>query len=138
MRAYYYCSIVGDTGRLSQVEEQLKTLPAIYPVTPQPLNLLHPVVFKKENQKDKASGVDVRFAVDALNHIYSDNMDVVSFVSGDGDFSPVAEEAVRHGKLVHVAALSSGLNPQWRRRADVFTDLDATFFDPAEFRDPQL
>jgi uncharacterized LabA/DUF88 family protein len=128
-RAYYYCSVVGAHEKLATVESRLKSLAALYELPAASFCALHPVVFKKENRKDKASGIDVRMAVDALTHIYNDNLDVISIVSGDGDFLPVAEEAIRRGKKVHVAALSSGLNARWKRAADVFTDLDSAYFD---------
>lgn len=129
VRAYYYCSVVGDEEKIVSVVEDLKTIQATANSASN-FGMLSPVVFKKENQKDKASGVDVQLTVDALNHIYNDNLDIISIVSGDGDFMPVAQEAIRHGKRVHAGALSSGLNQKWRRSVDGFYDMDSLIFNP--------
>jgi uncharacterized LabA/DUF88 family protein len=67
--------------------------------------------------------------VDILTNSFNNNLDTVFIVSGDGDYAPVLEEVIRHGKKIYVAALSSGLNPKLRDIADKFYDLDAKFFE---------
>ncbi|MCW8890875.1 MAG: NYN domain-containing protein [Sedimenticola sp.] len=138
VRANYYTYAFGDNERIQQVKDDLKKLqsgqyrdPRIQWVGGAPLNSLYPVVFKKERGK-KAKGVDIQLTVDILSNVYKDNVDSIYLVSGDGDYKPVLEEAIRHGKHVYVAALSSGLNPDLRNCADQFIDLDQYYFKPCE------
>lgn len=66
--------------------------------------------------------------IDALRHTYNDSMDILYFISGDGDYVPLVQEVMRQGKKVIVGALSDGLNPELRRIPDEFIDLDRVFF----------
>jgi uncharacterized LabA/DUF88 family protein len=66
---------------------------------------------------------------DILTHVHRDHVDRVLFISGDGDYLPLIDEVIHSGKNVDVAALSSGLNTELRRRADHFIDLDHRFFE---------
>ena len=91
---------------------------------------LSPQVFRKERKQRAGKGVDIKLTVDALTHVYQDNLDAVYLISGDGDYKPLVVEAQRLGKLVFIAALSSGLNPEMKRIADVFIDLDPVYFKP--------
>lgn len=136
VRANYYTYAFGDDQRIQQIKDELKKLPSgqysdprIQWVGGAPLNSLYPVVFKKERRK-KAKGVDIQLTVDILSNVYKDNVDSIYLVSGDGDYKPVLEEAMRHGKHVYVAALSSGLNIELKNCADKFIDLDPYYFKP--------
>ncbi|MEJ1463347.1 MAG: NYN domain-containing protein [Candidatus Sedimenticola sp. (ex Thyasira tokunagai)] len=138
VRANYYTYAFGDETRVQEIKDELKKLqsgqyrdPRIQWVGGAPLNNLYPVVFKKERSK-KAKGVDIQLTVDILSNVYKDNLDSIYLVSGDGDYKPVLEEAIRHGKHVYVAALSSGLNIELRNCADQFIDLDQRYFKPKE------
>jgi hypothetical protein len=66
-----------------------------------------------------SKGVDIQLAVDALSHVYKDNVEAVYIMSGDGDFLPLLEEALRQGKQVYLSAFSGGLND---RLAEIATD----------------
>jgi uncharacterized LabA/DUF88 family protein len=136
VRASYYTYAFGDNNRIQQIKDSIKDLPSgqysdprIHWVGGSLLNSLYPVVFKKERGK-KAKGVDIQLTVDILSNVYKDNVDSIYLISGDGDYKPVIEEAIRHGKHVYVAALSSGLNKELKYIADQFIDLDAYYFKP--------
>lgn len=129
---YYTCTTGGDAG-VGAVEEALgkATFNQYSPpggmIGPQPPNNVRPCVFRKmKNRREK--GVDIRMTVDILTHIHQNNLDVVYLVPGDGDYMPVVDEAVRCGKQVYVAALSSGLSAGLVNRADQFVSLDDVFF----------
>lgn len=66
--------------------------------------------------------------LDIMTNVYQDKLDTVYMVSGDGDFIPLIKECIRLGKQVHVAALSSGLNPDLPNVADKFISLDDMYF----------
>jgi uncharacterized LabA/DUF88 family protein len=138
VRTNFYTYAFGDDNRIQLIKDELKKLqsgqysdPRIQWVGGGPLNSLYPVVFKKERGK-KAKGVDIQLTVDILSNVYKDNVDAIYLVSGDGDYKPVLEEAIRHGKHVYVAALSSGLNKELKNCADQFRDLDQYYFKPIE------
>lgn len=137
-RANYYTYAFGDDNKIRRVKDDIKSLqsgqyrdPRINWVGGSLLNTLYPVVFKKERGK-KAKGVDIQLTVDILSNVYKDNVDSIYLISGDGDYKPVLEEAIRHGKHVYVAALSSGLNPELKFIADKFVDLDTYYFKQDE------
>ncbi len=93
------------------------------------MHYLYPILFKKDRINAKAKGVDIQLTVDVLSHVYQDNVDIICFFSGDGDYLPVLEEAQHSGKQVFVAAFSNGLNPKLKQKADYFNSLDDIFFD---------
>jgi len=84
-----------------------------------------PEVFRKKAQQDKAKGVDIALATDMLNHTFSDNLDVVVLVAGDGDYIPLVREVKRRGKLVYLAFFErEGLNPELRLESDAMVQID--------------
>jgi hypothetical protein len=129
MRAYYYVSIVGDEVEQLRVAEKIKSLrpSSIVNTTAQSFS---PFVFKKDKQSDKAKGVDIRLTVDAMTGLWHNNYEILWLFTGDADYLPVMEEAVRFGRTVCVAALSSGLSPKLRQKADHFLNLDDAYFLP--------
>ena len=76
--------------------------------------------------------------VDILTNSYQDNIDTVFLIAGDGDYIPLIEEVQRLGKQVFVAALSSGLSPALKTKADIFRDLDGYYFKPSENSVPTM
>ena len=138
IRAYYYTYAFGDEARLRHIKDQIKSMQSgqyqehgAHSAIGKLINQLYPIVFKKERGK-KAKGVDIQLTVDILSNVYKDNVDSIYLVSGDGDYKPVLEEAIRHGKHVFVAALSNGLNQELKYIADRFIDLDNYYFQPLE------
>lgn len=68
-------------------------------------------------------------AVEAMRMAYSDSVDVIWVISGDGDFIELYQDLMKRGKQVCVAALSSGLNAQVSFNVDRFFLLDQYLFD---------
>lgn len=138
VRATYYTYAFGDEKRIRAVNEQIKGLSFVQYFDPHArmassrlLNNLYPRVFRKLKGK-KAKGVDIQLTVDILTNVYMNNLDSVYLVSGDGDYKPVLEEAIRHGKHVYVAALPSGLNEELKYIADKFINLENIYFKAKE------
>lgn len=131
IRAYYYTSVTGDDTKVNRVTHAIKQLGLLLSVPEGNARTLYPVVFKKPRKSAKSKGVDIQMTVDILTHVYQDNLDTVCLFSGDGDYSPVLNEAIRSGKHVYVAAFSEGLSPALRQMADEVIDLDSVFFDLA-------
>jgi uncharacterized LabA/DUF88 family protein len=131
IREYYYTSVYGDEVKLQAIASELKKLNI-----PRPQNSassLYPVLFKKHRKNDKAKCVDIQLTVDILSHVYQNNLDTICLFSGDGDFAPVLEEAIKYGKRVYIGALSNGLSPKLKGLADEFINLDAYLFDLEAF-----
>lgn len=129
VRAYYYASVTGDTDKMQDIAVKIKRLTLPRQAGDEITKRLYPVVMKKPDNKTKAKGIDIQMTVDILSHVYQNNLDIVCLFSGDGDYKPVLEEAIRYGKQVYVAAFSDGLNPDLKNVADEFIDLDNVFFD---------
>jgi uncharacterized LabA/DUF88 family protein len=134
VRATYYTSCQGDSNCLTTISQDISKLKfqqfsnAYIPWLSERLgNNLRAKVFKKPSQ-ERSKGVDIQITIDILTNTFNNNLDTVFIVSGDGDYAPVLEEVIRHGKRVYVAALSSGLNRKMVDLADKFYDLDAVFF----------
>jgi uncharacterized LabA/DUF88 family protein len=132
VRAYYYTSVYGDDIKIQSAASALKDIHI--QATSGGAKTLYPVFFKKRRKDEKAKSVDISLTVDVLSHIHQNNIDTVCLFSGDGDFAPVLEEAIRYGKRVFVGALSKGLSPTLRGLADEYIYLDACFFDENKFR----
>ena len=63
-------------------------------------------------------GVDAQLAVDALNFAWIGAYEIAVLVTGDGDFSPVAEAIRQRGRLVGVCAFRNSLSDELRQQAD--------------------
>jgi len=70
---------------------------------------------------DKKGDWDVGLTIDAIK--IAPQLDVVVFVSGDGDYVPVIEYLKYHGTQVEVIAFGETSSARLRDAADVFTDL---------------
>ena len=140
IRATYYTYASGDSAALMKHREAIKNLefmqfrqpeemgPRKWTTAPKLHQNLHACVFHKPNRSRSGKGVDIQMTIDILTQVHMDNLDSVYLVSGDGDYKPVLDEAIRHGKRVYVAALSDGLNRDLRTTADEFIDLDYRYF----------
>ena len=134
IRATYYTYAVGSAEVILEKSEKIKALrfnqrpsSQSFHVMNELVNTMYPKVFQKIKNK-QAKGVDIQMTVDILANVYQNNLDTVYLISGDGDFQPVIEEAIRYGKQVYVAALSSGLNEKLKHIADRFIDIDNRYF----------
>lgn len=128
-RLSFYQTVVGDTDKLAEVNDQISRVKYEYCEGPiMGYGRLHPRTFKKESRSAKTKSVDINLTVDALRAGCNGQGDVVQLLSGDGDYIPLIDEVMRHGTQVWVCAFSKGLNPQLRHVADEFFDLDDAFF----------
>jgi uncharacterized LabA/DUF88 family protein len=129
VRAYYYTSLTGDENKQRVVDEEIRKM-SIGGTSVNGLSTtLYPVTFKKHRQDIKAKGVDIRMTIDILSHTYDNNLDAVCFFSGDGDFEPVLQEVIEHGKQIFIYSFSMGFNPNLRKVCDQFFNIDHLFFD---------
>jgi uncharacterized LabA/DUF88 family protein len=127
LRANYYTSYSGSDPLGEEIEAEIKTLPIVR--FPSSAENLYPVLFKKP-KGEQAKGVDIQLTLDILSNVYHDNLDIVCLYSGDGDFTPVLEEAIHYGKRVYVAAFANNFSPKLKRVADKTFELDSYFFRP--------
>ncbi|MDZ4779997.1 MAG: NYN domain-containing protein [Planctomycetia bacterium] len=74
---------------------------------------------KRQRQKE----VDVRLAVDMLDHAYRGTYHRALLLAGDRDFKPVVDAVVQTGALVRVMAEKRSLNSKLAFAADSFTHL---------------
>ena len=131
LRINYYSSVVGDDVRVEVVRDHISKVKYYAHDDLYGGCQLHPHVFKKLKSSTKSRRVDINIAIDAMRHAYTDAVDVIYLMSGDGDFLHLVEEIARSGKKVCVAAFSSGLETRLRSSVDHFTLLDDIFFEPA-------
>jgi uncharacterized LabA/DUF88 family protein len=136
VRAYYYMSILGDIDKIQAISNRIKQFRVQSNVPEGSAKNLYPCVYKKEQRSSKAKGIDIQMTVDILTHVFQNNLDIVCLFSGDGDYRPVLNEAIRFGKHIYIAAFSDGLNPMLRQIADEFINLDSVFFDLSKSLNP--
>ena len=129
IRATYYTFAVGDDDKINAISNTIKTLDYVKDGMSSLPNNLRPFVFKKSKQQERAKGVDIQITVDILTNVYNNNLDTVYLVTGDGDFLPIINEIIRHGKHVYLAAFSTGLNKKLLNHVDHFIDLDKVYFE---------
>ena len=128
LRATYYTSTTGDDAALIALSQQIKALSVSrHRLASLPCNLT-PQVFKRDKGTSRSKGVDIKLAVDVLTQVHNDTVDSVYILSGDGDYLPLMDEVLRHGKHLYVSAFSSGLSPKARQVADQFYLLDHHVF----------
>ncbi len=75
-------------------------------------------------EKDKESDVDVYMAVNAMESVFSDEIDVVVIVTRDADFLPVVQKAKEHGKETVVIGMEPGFSTALQNAADEVIELD--------------
>ncbi|MBI2644345.1 MAG: NYN domain-containing protein [Candidatus Wildermuthbacteria bacterium] len=70
----------------------------------------------------KKADWDVGIAVDAIKT--ADRVDVIVIVSGDGDYVPLVDYLINHGRRVEVMAFGKSTSSKLREAADEFIDLE--------------
>jgi len=129
LRATYYTYAVGTDEQIEKWKTEIRKFPYKYRSESfRYEGSMYPKIFKKPQRTAKRKGVDISIAVDALNHVYNNDVDLVILMTGDGDYKPLIEEIMRRGKRVYLAALSDGLNPILPNLVDLFHSLDSLFF----------
>lgn len=130
IRVVYYTSIVGDDKKIFEMSKELSKIKFEFmrPTKLFDYGYIVPVVFKKPSKIQKTASVDINITIDILRHTYSDSIDEVLLLTGDGDYIPLIQEVMRQGKIVYVGAFSNGLHKLIPNTADEFIDLDKIFF----------
>jgi uncharacterized LabA/DUF88 family protein len=126
LRVTYYTYVIGDDERITSVRESLRRLSFAKHSASLLPDSVTPCVFKKLAKSRIGKGVDIQLCVDVLSHVYRKNVDAVLIMSGDGDYAPLIEEALRNGVQVFISAFSSGFSPKLRDIADAVYELDGT------------
>lgn len=75
-------------------------------------------------EKDKESDVDVYMAVNAMESVFSDSIDIVVLVTRDTDFLPVIQKAKEHGKETVIIGMEPGFSTALKNAADQVIELD--------------
>ncbi len=131
IRVVYYTSAVGDENKIAEAKKRIAQVH--YQFTADNYHgeaQIYPCVFKKLAQSKKTRSVDINIVIDVMKYAYSDAIDQIYLVSGDGDYLPLIHEVMQKGKQVMVGALSSGLNQALVHSVDEFINLDNFFFKP--------
>ncbi|MFM6853190.1 MAG: NYN domain-containing protein [Sphingopyxis sp.] len=82
-----------------------------------------------------AANIDMLMAMDELEFAIDARPDVVVLVTGDGDFSYLANKLRRRGIRVEAAALASTLSGELKRAVHQVIDLKAFFADHGQQQD---
>lgn len=75
-------------------------------------------------EKDKESDVDVYMAVNAMDAVFNDSIDVIVLVTRDADFLPVIQKAKENGKETVIMGMSPGFSTALKNAADQVVDLE--------------
>ena len=75
-------------------------------------------------EKDKESDVDVYMAVNAMESVFSDNIDKLVLVTRDTDFLPVIQKAKEHGKETIIIGMEPGFSTALKNAADKVIELE--------------
>ncbi|MFB6208612.1 MAG: TIGR00288 family NYN domain-containing protein [Candidatus Nanohaloarchaea archaeon] len=75
-------------------------------------------------EKDKESDVDVYMAVNAMEAVYNDDIDVIAIVTRDADFLPVIQKAKEKGKETVVIGTDPGFSTALQNAADNVLELE--------------
>jgi uncharacterized LabA/DUF88 family protein len=73
--------------------------------------------------KQRQKQVDVRLAVDMLNHAYRKNMESATLFAGDQDFAPIIDSLIQNGTYVRVAFERRSGSRTLYRLADMAVEL---------------
>lgn len=75
-------------------------------------------------EKAKESDVDVYMAVNAVEAVFNDDIDVIVLVTRDTDFLPVIQKAKEHGKETVVMGMEPGFSTALKNAADHVVELE--------------
>ncbi len=76
--------------------------------------------------------VDVRLAVEAMELVYNDSVDVIALVTRDADFKPILNKAMEIGKETIVFGAEPGLASALKNSADYVIVLNQEDFEYVE------
>ena len=75
-------------------------------------------------EKAKESDVDVYMAVNAIEAVFNDDIDVIVLVTRDTDFLPVIQKAKEYGKETVVMGMDPGFSTALKNAADHVVELE--------------
>lgn len=75
-------------------------------------------------EKDKESDVDVYMAVNAMEAVFNDSIDVIVLVTRDTDFLPVLQKAKEQGKETVIIGMDPGFSTALKNAADQVIELE--------------
>lgn len=75
-------------------------------------------------EKAKESDVDVYMAVNAVEAVFNDDIDVIVLVTRDTDFLPVIQKAKEYGKETVVIGMEPGFSTALKNAADHVVELE--------------
>jgi uncharacterized protein (TIGR00288 family) len=75
-------------------------------------------------EKAKESDVDVYMAVNAMESVFNDDIDVVVLVTRDTDFLPVIQKAKEYGKETVIIGMDPGFSTALKNAADQVVTLE--------------
>lgn len=75
-------------------------------------------------EKDKESDVDVYMAVNAMEAVFNDSIDIIVLVTRDTDFLPVIQKAKEHGKETVIIGMEPGFSTALKNAADQVIELE--------------
>lgn len=134
-RVSYYTSATGDQKRLAEIRTQIAKTTYEFshdtdPDTPEGSMQLVPRIFHKSSKSRKTRNVDINIVIDVMRAAHLSTAEMLLILSGDGDYLPLVQEAMRLGKQVWVCSFSSGLNSELATSVDLHETLDDIFFSP--------
>ena len=74
--------------------------------------------------KIREEAIDVALSVDMMEDVFSDKVDTVILVAGDGDYVPLVNKVRTKGIKVQLAFCNVGLSDKLRRAVTDFIDID--------------
>jgi uncharacterized protein (TIGR00288 family) len=75
-------------------------------------------------EKAKESDVDVYMAVNAMESVFNDDIDVIVLVTRDTDFLPVIQKAKEYGKETVIIGMDPGFSTALKNAADQVVTLE--------------
>ncbi|MFB6208160.1 MAG: TIGR00288 family NYN domain-containing protein [Candidatus Nanohaloarchaea archaeon] len=75
-------------------------------------------------EKDKESDVDVYMAVNAMEAVFDDHIDILVLVTRDTDFLPVIQKAKEHDKETVIIGMEPGFSTALKNAADQVIELE--------------
>ena len=117
---YYIYDAVESLDNPDDTIEELRSLPRMI--------LRSTSLRHSPSGRRKQEGVDVKLAVDALQHSYRKSMSECMLFSGDGDFLPLLEAVVETGIVTTVVSFSDPnkgvVTPALRNASDFYIRID--------------
>ena len=111
IRINYYSCMTGDDDSLTRVRQEIASIRYLPSGDYYGPCELTPRLYKKDSQSRKSRLVDVNMTIDVMRHAYTDAVDVVYLLSGDGDFVELVGRVESEGRtsMRVLASISSTL-----------------------------